>query len=106
PPDLPPVRSSIGLSWPSFANTRAVLYVVRTQGEPFGPSEAAVLQSLTQLLVQESQQDESHLIAKLRVLNQVAQAAANGRELPDLFAMTLLELEKQCPWNSAAIWLG
>ncbi len=104
-PELPRIHSSIGLSWPAQGNGRAVLYVVRTEGEPFGRAEEATLQALSQLLVQESQQDESHLIAKLRVLNRVAQGAANVHNLPELFALALAELERQIPLHCGAIWL-
>jgi signal transduction histidine kinase/ActR/RegA family two-component response regulator len=104
-PHLPRIHSSIGLSWPAQGNSRAVLYVVRTEGEPFGRAEEATLQALSQLLVQESQQDESHLIAKLRVLNRVAQGAANVHNLPEFFSLALGELERQIPLNCGAIWL-
>lgn len=104
-PDLPPLHSTIGVSWPIYGNSRAVLYVVRTQGEAFGPAEEVALQGISRLLVQESQQDESHLIAKMRVLNQVAQTAASLRDVQQLFSLALAELERHIPSNCGVIWL-
>lgn len=104
-PDLQRGSKGLAVSWPIAGSARVVLYVIRTSGEPFGAAETATLQALSQLLAQESQQDESHLSAKLRVLNQIAQAAASLHDLQALFSLTLSELERHIPWQCEAIWL-
>ena len=98
-------HACIGIPWSAPNHGCGVVYVVRDQGHPFGPAEEAALQAITRLLVQESQQDEVHLLGKLRVLNQVAQAAAGQRDLDQLFALALLELERHIPWQVGMIWL-
>jgi signal transduction histidine kinase len=49
--------------------------------------------------------DEARLLAKLRLLNQVAQAAAGSLDLPHLLSVVLRELDWYFPLHACVIWL-
>jgi signal transduction histidine kinase len=49
---------------------------------------------------------EAHLLAQLRLLNQVAQAAAGNLNLDRLLAAALRELDRHLPMNLCGVWLA
>jgi len=97
--------SLLGVALPWLGGQRGVLYAVRAFERPFDDSQAAALRSIGRLLEQESLTEEPHLIAKLRLLNQLAQAAADQRDLHRLLNLAIKELDRHVPMQAVAVWL-
>jgi signal transduction histidine kinase/CheY-like chemotaxis protein len=97
--------SWLAVALPWLGGQRGVLYAVRAAEAPFTPQEIQAMRVLASLLEQESLTEESHLIAKLRLLNHLAQAAADQRDLHRLLNLAIKELDRHIPMQAVAIWL-
>ena len=101
-----PRNSIIALSFAPASRSRGVVYFVRSLHRPaFEAEEEKTLRSFRSWLEQESMVEESHLLTKLRVLNQVAQIASNELSLPEMLARSLRELERYFPLHLHSVWL-
>jgi len=96
----------LGIALPWLGSQRGVLYIVRALEQPFTAQETAVIVALGKLLEQESLNEEPFLIAKLRLLNHLAQAAADQRDLHRLLTLAIKELDRHVPRQAVAIWLA
>jgi signal transduction histidine kinase/ActR/RegA family two-component response regulator len=107
PPGLPPLGPllSVPLSLPG--RWRGGLYLLRPAGAP--PFDAADLETILPArgwLEEGSMFEEAHLLAQLRLLTQVAQAAAGSLDLSCMLAIALRELDRQLPLHVCAVWLA
>jgi signal transduction histidine kinase/CheY-like chemotaxis protein len=99
------MSSLLGVALPWLGGQRGVLYAVRPFEKPFDDAHLAALRAIGTLLEQESLTEEPHLIAKLRLLNQLAQAAADQRDLHGLLNLAIKELDRHVPMQAVAVWL-
>ncbi|HMC90298.1 MAG TPA: GAF domain-containing protein, partial [Gemmataceae bacterium] len=80
-------------------------YLARRPGEPaFSPEDEQIVLPIREWLAQGDLFEEARLLAQLRLLTQVAQAAAGGRDLSTLLHIALHELERHMPLYVSAVW--
>jgi signal transduction histidine kinase/CheY-like chemotaxis protein len=85
---------------------RGALYLARFAGRPaFGARDEELILPVRDWLEQGNLFEESRLLAQLRLLNQVAQAAAGSLDLPAILKVALHELDRQLPLHVCAVWL-
>jgi signal transduction histidine kinase len=85
---------------------RGVLYLCRSAGDvPFGPPDVTAVQSVSHFLEQGSLFEEARLLARMRLLNQVAQSAAGNLDLAPVLRVALRELDRLLPMQVSAVWL-
>jgi signal transduction histidine kinase/CheY-like chemotaxis protein len=69
------------------------------------PNGEAFTAHLRDCLADDSPLEESRLLAQLRLLNQVAQAAAGSHDLPAILKVALQELDRHLSHHVCAVWL-
>src|SRR5205814_1611227 len=106
PAPLSPLGPLMGVAIAGQVRPWGVLYLSRAVGNSgFVAEDEETLLALCALLKQGSLADESQLIARLRLLTELAQAAAGSLDLTRVFTVALRELERQLPSSVCAIWL-
>jgi signal transduction histidine kinase/CheY-like chemotaxis protein len=86
--------------------SRGVLYLMRGVGEAsFSNDDEELLGSVGSWLEQANLSEEARLLNRLRVMNQVAQAAAGNLDLFSILTITLRELDRLLPLHVCAVWL-
>jgi signal transduction histidine kinase len=104
--DLPPIRSFLCISLDCIGSHQGALYLIRSlEQPPFGAAEEEALRAIQVWINQENLLEESSLLAQIRLLNHVAQAAAGKLDLGRIVDLTLRELERYLPLNVSAVWL-
>jgi signal transduction histidine kinase len=103
---LPPLGSFLGVASNSSGLYQGALYLVRSPEQaPFdGETEATAL-LLRDWLEQWRLLDETHLLTRLRLLSQLAQAAAGSLDLERMMAVALRELDRHIPLQIGGVWL-
>jgi signal transduction histidine kinase/CheY-like chemotaxis protein len=103
---LPPLGSLLAVPLISAGLTRGILYLVRPPEKPaFGPEDEDKIEALGTWSDQGNLFEESHLLARLRLLNHVAQAAAGNLEASQILSVALRELERLIPLHIGVVWL-
>lgn len=104
--DLPTSDAFLAVPLASLGRYRGLLYVVRPPGLPeFAALDAEKLQPICACLDHASLFEETHLLAQLRLLNQVIQAAAGNLDLSRIVLVALRELDRNLPMHRGAVWL-
>jgi signal transduction histidine kinase/CheY-like chemotaxis protein len=81
-------------------------YLARRQGAPaFTPEDDQVVLPVREWLSQGDLFEEARLLGQLRLLTQVAQAAAGSRDLPTILHVALHELERHMPLYVSVVWI-
>jgi signal transduction histidine kinase len=107
PPSLPRQGSLLALPVVRPGGLRGALYLVRTPGQPaFTPEDEDRILPISACLEQGSLLDEGYLQAQLRLLNQVAQAAAGNLDFTPILDVALRELDRHLPMTLCAVWLA
>src|SRR5262249_43370198 len=84
-PHLAPVGPFLGMPFSCQGRCRGALYLTRARGRvPFGPRDQELVRPIREWLEQGTLFEEARLLAQLRLLNQVAQAAAGRLDLPSI----------------------
>jgi signal transduction histidine kinase/ActR/RegA family two-component response regulator len=103
---LPPTGPLLRLALATNGRRRGVLYLARATGAtPFGPQEEEIILALQTSLEQATLFDEARLLAQIRLLNQVAQAAACSLELLPILAVASREIAWHLPRKASLVWL-
>jgi signal transduction histidine kinase len=106
PPGLSAQGPFLGVPLNCPGRCRGVLYLVRSPGDAeFSADDVAAVSAIGALLEHGSLFEEARLLARLRLLNQVAQAAAGNLELAPILRAALRELDRQLPLQVCAVWL-
>src|SRR5262249_2079922 len=111
PPSLvaqPPLATGpfLGVPLTCHGRCRGALYLARGPGkQPFGKQGLETVLPLRTWLEHGNLFEEARLLAQLRLLNQVAQAAAGSLDLPQILAVALRELDRHLPQYTCAVWL-
>jgi signal transduction histidine kinase len=101
-----PVGPFLGVPLTCSGRSRGVLYLIRGVGEPgFTKEDEELLSPVATWLEQANLSEEARLLNRLRVMNQVAQAAAGNLDLASFLAVTLRELDRLLPLHVCAVWL-
>src|SRR5262249_12636435 len=96
----------LGVPLCGAGRSRGVLYLMRGGGEAsFSNDDEELLGSVGSWLEQANLSEEARLLNRLRVMNQVAQAAAGNLDLSSILAITLRELDRLLPLHICAVWL-
>jgi signal transduction histidine kinase/CheY-like chemotaxis protein len=96
----------LGVPLNCAGRSRGVLYLMRGTGEAsFTSDEEQLLASVGSWLEQANLSEEARLLNRLRVMNQVAQAAAGNLDLASILTITLRELDRLLPLHVCAVWL-
>jgi signal transduction histidine kinase len=107
PPALPPQGALLAMPLARPGRLRGVLYLVRAPGQPaFTAEDEERILPLCACLEQGSLFEEAHLQAQLRLLTQVAQAAAGNLDLAPILDVALRELDRNLPMTICAVWLA
>src|SRR5579871_1534544 len=104
----PPLATGPFLGVPLICHgrCRGALYLARTPGQPpFSDEDLETVLPICTWLEQGTLFEEARLLAQLRLLNQVAQAAAGSLDLPQILTVALHELDRHLPHYSCAVWL-
>jgi signal transduction histidine kinase/CheY-like chemotaxis protein len=105
-PTLPEVGAFLAVPLTCPGRCRGVLYLCRpVGGEPFSPHDVEAVQSIARFLEQGSLFEEARLLARLRLMNQIAQQAAGSLELAPILRVALRELDRLLPMQVCAVWL-
>ncbi len=105
-PEAPAAGAFLAVPLTCPGRCRGVLYLCRPAGaEPFGSYDLEAALSVSHFLEQGSLFEEARLLARLRLLNQVAQAAAGNLELAPILRVALRELDRLMPMQVCAVWL-
>jgi signal transduction histidine kinase/ActR/RegA family two-component response regulator len=105
-PELPASDAYLALPLTSLGRHRGVLYVVRGMGQSeFQAHDEELLLPIGTCLDQANLFEESHLLAQLRLLNHVIQAAAGNLDLSRILSVALRELDRNLPLHRGAVWL-
>jgi signal transduction histidine kinase/CheY-like chemotaxis protein len=103
---LPPPGPFLGVSLTAHGRSQGIMYFLRFPGAaPFEPADEELLLPVRGWLEQGTLSEETRLQAKLRLLNQVAQAAAGSQDLASLLQASLRALERHLPLHACVIWL-
>ncbi len=109
PADLPPVGPFVGLPLRGLGRVgvaQGALYLARTPGQPaFTARDLETVEPIRTFLEQGNLFEESHLLAQLRLLNRVAQAAAGSLDLALILQKAIQELERHLPLHVCLVWL-
>jgi signal transduction histidine kinase len=105
-PGLPPLGSFLGLPVNCPGLYEAALYLVRTPEQPpFDAADHDIVMAICGFMEQARVYDGTHLLTRLRLLNQVAQAAAGSLELQRILAVALRELDRHIPLQTGVVWI-
>jgi signal transduction histidine kinase/ActR/RegA family two-component response regulator len=86
---------------------QGVLYLTRAPGAaPFRTEHVEQALGLCRLLDEGNLAEEMHLLDQVRLLTQLALAAAGNLDLTRIFTVALRELERYLPLNACAVWLA
>ena len=105
---LPGAPTGPFLALPMLCNgrLRGALYFARSVAAPdFLAHELDLVRPLAVWFEQGKFFDEAGLLGQLRLLNQIAQAAAGSLDLPGIIAVALRELDRHLPLHVTTIWL-
>jgi signal transduction histidine kinase len=103
---LPPLGSFLGFALNSSGPYQGALYLARSPEQaPFDDEAQATALLLRDWLEQWRLLDETHLLTRLRLLSQLAQAAAGSLDLERIVAVALRELDRHIPLQIGAVWL-
>lgn len=106
PAGLTPIGPFLGIALDSQNRRWGVLYLARPLGAPpFTAEQEQVLRTIAAWLRQGNLVEEGHQLARLRLLSQLARAAASHLVLSDLFTVALRELDRHLPSSLCAVWL-
>jgi signal transduction histidine kinase len=106
PPGLPPLGPFLGIPLTAAGRARGALYLARPVGQPpFDAAEEESAVSICAWLEQGDLFEEARLLAQLRLLNQVAQAAAGNLDLSRILSVALRELDRRLPLHVCAVWI-
>src|SRR5262245_3795119 len=95
---------AIPLTYPN--RCPGVLYAARAPGSPaFGPDEEETARLIGACFEQGNLFEEAHLLTRLQVLNQVAQAGTGNFDLDRVLSGALRELNSTLPMHLCAVWL-
>jgi len=107
PRGLPPQGPLLAVPLSRPGRLRGALYLVRAPGQPaFTAEDEERVLPISACLEQGSLFEEAHLQAQLRLLNQVAQAAAGNLDLAPILEVALRELDRHLPMTLCAVWLA
>jgi signal transduction histidine kinase/CheY-like chemotaxis protein len=83
-----------------------VMYFARAPGDPaFTPEDEEQARAFRRFLEQQDLAEESSLLIRVRLLNQIAQAASTGADLQKTLRVALSELVRHLPMSLCAVWL-
>jgi signal transduction histidine kinase len=103
---LPALGSFLAVPLTCPGRCRGVLYLGRLPGgKPFDTTNMQAVQGIGRFLEQGSLFEEARLMARMRLLNQVAQTAAGNLELGPILQDALRELDRLLPTQVCAVWL-
>lgn len=103
---LPPLGSFLGVPLHCPGHYEAALYLARSPEQPpFDAVDESTVLSICSWIEQARIYDATHLLTRLRLLNQVAQAAAGSLELERILAVVLHELDRHIPLQIGTVWL-
>jgi signal transduction histidine kinase/CheY-like chemotaxis protein len=108
PAAQPPLATGPFLGVPLICHgrCRGALYLARPPGQPpFSDQDLETLLPVCTWLEHGSFFEEARLLAQLRLLNQVAQAAAGSLDLSRILTVALRELDRHLPQYICAVWL-
>jgi signal transduction histidine kinase len=104
----PPLATGPFLGVPLICHgrCRGALYLARELGQPpFSDQDLETVLPVCTWLEHGNLFEEARLLAQLRLLNQLAQAAAGSLDLPRILTVALRELDRHLPQYSCAVWL-
>jgi signal transduction histidine kinase/CheY-like chemotaxis protein len=104
----PPLATGPFLGVPLICHgrCRGALYLARAPGQPpFSDQDLETILPVCTWLEHGNLFEEARLLAQLRLLNQLAQAAAGSLDLPRILTIALRELDRHLPQYSCAVWL-
>jgi signal transduction histidine kinase len=105
-PHLPAIGPFLGLPLSCHGRCWGALYLTRAAGRPrFDTQDLELVLPTREWLEQGTLFEEARLLAQLRLLNQVAQAAAGRLDLPSILKVALRELERHLPLHVSVVWL-
>lgn len=103
---LPALGAVLGVSLNCPGLYQGALYLMRNPDQPaFDAVDEATVLSIRSWFEQWRLFDETHLLTRMRLLNQVAQAAAGSLDLEEIFALALRELDRHLPLQIGAVWI-
>jgi signal transduction histidine kinase/CheY-like chemotaxis protein len=106
PADLPAVGPFLGIPLMCHGRCRGALYLVRPAHAPaFSAADEETVLPIHAWLEQGNLFEEARLLAQLRLLTQVAQAAAGSLELAPIVTVALRELDRHLPLHVSVVWL-
>jgi signal transduction histidine kinase/CheY-like chemotaxis protein len=106
PANLPPPGPFLAVPLARPGRLRGALYLVRSPGQPtFTAEDEERVLPIIACLEQGTLFEEAHLQAQLRLLNQVAQAAAGNLDLAPILDVALRELDRHLPMTICAVWV-
>ncbi len=101
-----PLGPLLGVAIAGQIRPWGVLFLARPHGASgFHADDEETLLALCGLLKQGSLAEEGQLLGRLRLLTEVAQAAAGNLDLARVFAVALRELDRHLPSGASALWL-
>lgn len=104
--ELPPLGAFLAIALNSPGLYQGALYLARSPEQaPFDSEAEATALLIRDYLEQWSLLDETHLLTRLRLLSQLAQAAAGSLDLERIVAVALRELDRHIPLQIGAVWL-
>ncbi len=96
----------IGLKLYYHGQCGGVFYVARNLGEAsFTGEDMQAAEAFRRVLEQHDLAEETHLLLRIRLLHQLAQAASTGPDLQKIVRLALRELGRHLPMNMCAVWL-
>jgi signal transduction histidine kinase len=91
----------------ALGRASGAFFLARHPGEPlFTDRDLEIVLPLCRWLQEVSVFEEASLLAQLRLLNRVAQAAASNLDLAPLLQVALRELDRHLPMNVCSVWLA
>jgi len=106
PRNLPAQGALLALPLARPGRLRGALFLVRAPGQPaFTAEDEERILPICACLEQGTLFEEAHLQAQLRLLNNVAQAAAGNLDLAPILEVALRELDRHLPMTICAVWL-
>jgi GAF domain-containing protein len=96
----------LGVPLHCAGRSRGVLYLMRNVGEAeFTHEDEELLGPVGTWLEQANLSEEARLLNRLRLLNQVAHAAAGNLDMRSILAVSVRELDRLLPLHVNAVWL-
>jgi signal transduction histidine kinase/ActR/RegA family two-component response regulator len=97
----------LGVAFDAPGRSRCVLYLGRAAGAAeFGADDVDAVLAVGTLLEQGSPIEEARMLARMGLLNQIAQAASGNLDLARIFRVALRELDRQVPLQRCGVWLA